>query len=256
MKNAFTLGILETGRPPEPLEETHGSFPQMFADLLCENAPEWEFRAYRVMDGEFPFSIDECDAWLITGSKASVYDGDEWIDDLKEFLEDAYEEHIPLVGICFGHQVLAEALGGTVEKSRKGWGLGVQAYTVTDAGRGILPDLESFAVNSFHQDQVLELPEDAKVLAESSFCPYAALDYNGRALSFQGHPEFDRAFTKDLLQSRRGTLLDPDQTDEAVATLEQSTDSSKLAKTIVEFVEKASEGNTPTDEPDHVSPSQ
>ncbi|MDX5592893.1 type 1 glutamine amidotransferase [Pseudovibrio sp. SPO723] len=237
MSTTFTLGILETGRPPEALEEEYGSYPQLFADMLCIEAPEWDFRAYRVNEGEFPFTLDECDAWLVTGSKHGVYDDLDWIEELKEFLEEAYEEGIPLVGICFGHQILAEALGGSAVKSRRGWGLGVQSYEVTEDGKALFPEATEFSLNTFHQDQVVEIPESAKVLAKSEFCPYAALSYGDRALSFQGHPEFDRAFTKALVENRRGEVLTDELADAALSTLDEKTDNDQLAQIIVKFIE-------------------
>ena len=124
------IGILETGRVNETLIPHYGEYVPMFEAWLRPADPGLSYRAYATEDGEIPVSPTECDAWLITGSKHGVYDDLPWIEPLKTFLRGARAAGQPIVGVCFGHQILAEALGGQAVKSEKGWGAGVHDYEV------------------------------------------------------------------------------------------------------------------------------
>src|SRR5699024_9937248 len=124
------LGILETGKVNAALEDRHGAYPDMFARLYRAADPSIEMRSWSVVEGELPAAPEECDAWLITGSRHGVYDELPWIEGLKDFLRRARAARVPIIGICFGHQIMAEAFGGRAEKSAKGWGIGVQEYAV------------------------------------------------------------------------------------------------------------------------------
>ncbi|SDQ76864.1 gamma-glutamyl-gamma-aminobutyrate hydrolase family protein [Pseudovibrio sp. Tun.PSC04-5.I4] len=235
----FNLGILEVGRPPENLKQTFGDYPTMFEKLLREQGANWNYKTYPVIDGELPQSPHTCDCWLITGSKYGVYDDLEWIEPLKEFLKSAYDQHVPIIGICFGHQLLAEALGGQAGKSSKGWGCGVYTYYVLQ-NPGWMPDgLTSFSIEAYHQDQVTQLPEDGDVIASSDFCEFAAIDYQGRALTFQGHPEFDKDYAVALFKERRGDTLPVEIADKAIASSEAPMQISEVAHMIVNFIQQA-----------------
>ena len=126
------IGILETGRPPEELAGRHASYPGMFEAMLKAVAPEATFSAHAAIDGDVPTDPASADAWLITGSRHGVYDRLPWMEPLNDLIRSAYAKRIPLVGICFGHQAIADALGGEVVKSDKGWGLGVHEYELND----------------------------------------------------------------------------------------------------------------------------
>lgn len=191
------VGILQAGLCPDELLEEHGEYDKMFAHFL--DGFGFEFEGYRVVKGEFPSSIHAADGWLVTGSKYGVYDDHDWIAPLEEFLREAYAEDIPIVGACFGHQILAQALGGKVEKFSGGWAVGKQHYELDGVDGGI--DLMAW-----HQDQVVELPADAKVIGSSSFCQYAALRYGEKAFSVQAHPEFDKGFIAGLFDARKDVL--------------------------------------------------
>ncbi|MBA5778762.1 gamma-glutamyl-gamma-aminobutyrate hydrolase family protein [Stappia sp. F7233] len=234
---SFTLGILETGRVPDPLSGKYEPYPAMFRELLAETGAT--FRTYAILDGDIPSDPSECDAWLITGSKFGVYDGFDWIEKLKEFVRKAHEARRPIVGICFGHQLIAEALGGKVEKSDKGWGVGLHSWHLTGKADWMEGAGEDFALQVSHQDQVVKLPEGAKVLASSDFCPNALLAYDDWAVSFQGHPEFSAGFSEDLIRMRRGTVLPEDFADKALAHVHDREDSGKVAHWITVFLKKA-----------------
>ena len=152
-----------------------------------------------VMDDVVPPSVTTCDDWLIAGSRHSAYEGLAWMRKLEDFLRDAYAAQTPIVGICFGHQILAQALGGKVEKPPFDWAVGPTNYEFNDGSQAVM--------NASHRDQVTVLPETATRIATSQFCQNTAFAYGDHALSYQAHPEFTNVFTKDLLNIRWDQLL-------------------------------------------------
>jgi GMP synthase-like glutamine amidotransferase len=155
------IGILETGRVNETLIPRYGEYAPMFEAWLRRADPGFAYRAYATLDGEIPASPAECDAWLVTGSKHGVYDDLPWIDPLKAFLRASRAAGQPIIGVCFGHQILAEALGGQAMKSAKGWGAGAHEYDVVRRPAWMAGAPDSFAIHAMHQDQVTAIPEDA-----------------------------------------------------------------------------------------------
>lgn len=237
------IGILETGEVPELLSGRHGDYPEMFKRLLRSASPELEFAVYHVTAGELPRDETECDAWLVTGSRHGVYDPLPWIEPLKGFLKKAYDAEVPIVGICFGHQLLAEALGGKAEKSDKGWGVGVQSYRVYHRPGWMTGVDEEFSLNALHQDQVTAPPRDAEVVAGSEFCPYAVLAYRGPAISIQPHPEFQTDYLRDLIEFRRSKAIPESDADAALKTLGAPIHTEQVAEWIVRFFESRRSGN-------------
>jgi GMP synthase-like glutamine amidotransferase len=237
------IGILEAGRPPEGLEN-HGSYPQMFERLL---GPGLDYVAYAVIDDVFPASVHDADGWLVTGSRFGVYDDAPWIRRLEEFLRQAMAERVPIVGICFGHQVLASALGARVEKAAVGWGVGPHVYEVVERPEWMAGTADHFTLNAMHQDQVLSLPAGARVIARSAFCPYAVLAYDDRAMSIQAHPEFDNAYERALVTARRGKLIPEERADPALAAIGDAAtapDAATAAGWIRRFFEAAGDAAT------------
>ena len=227
------LGILETGAPPEEIRGRYGSYPSMFRRLLGEDA--YDYAVFDVAAGELPQGVEACGAWLVTGSSAGVYDSLPWIAPLEDFLR-AAKGRAPLVGVCFGHQVMAQAFGGKVIKSPKGWGLGLQRYRVHET-RGWMDGAEPIAVPGSHQDQVVEAPEGASVLAGNDFCTLGMLDYGQRAISIQLHPEFEPDYAKALIETRRGTRLTQEEADKAVMSYEQPDDRVRVGGWLARFIE-------------------
>ena len=221
------LAILETGHPPGDLAERFGDYPQMFVDLL---GPDFEIETFDVQAGELP-DVGGHDAYLIPGSPAGVYDPLPWIAPLLGFIRSAADTK--MVGICFGHQAMAEALGGKVEKSDKGWGAGLHRYTVVRDE----PWIDSsglIAAPASHQDQVVVQPPDTQVVAASDFTPFAALAWTDRpAISFQFHPEFSPEFAKALIEQRYDRVPDPAA---AIASLDAPNDNDRIGGWIRRFL--------------------
>ncbi|MGB0865291.1 MAG: glutamine amidotransferase-related protein [Granulosicoccaceae bacterium] len=231
------IGLLETGLPPQELEP-HGNYPSMFERLLLGADENLSFQHWAILSGEIPDNVHACDAWLITGSRHGVYEQHDWLEPLENFIRALHQADVPMVGICFGHQLIAQALGGKVEKSDKGWGVSVHRYNTLESAA--LPSWmqdapASFDIQCFHQDQVVQLPATADVLAGSNFCPYGMLLYGKQALSFQGHPEFDAAYGRGLLECR-GDILGEAVVEAGMQCVDQPIDSGQVARWIVDFL--------------------
>jgi len=224
-KNKLKIGILETGRLPDELQLIHGDYPSMFVSWL---APfDADIHIFAALDGVLPDSPQDCDLWVVTGSRFGAYEDHAWIASLEEFIRACRDAGQKMVGICFGHQIIAQAMGGTVEKSDKGWGLGVHDYSLSGWPGGTDPD--GLRIQAFHQDQVVAAPPDAVQIARSDFCEFAGLWYPGFALTVQGHPEFSADYARDLMESRRGSVLTDADVDAALPNTDTKTTSEALA---------------------------
>jgi GMP synthase (glutamine-hydrolysing) len=221
------IGILQTGHAADPVREERGDYDAMFRALLAEQG--FTFTTWDVVDGEFPDGPEAADGWLITGSRHGAYDDLPWIPPLEALIRGIQAAKRPLVGICFGHQIVAQALGGRVEKFDGGWSVGPQHYTIE--GR-------DYRVAAWHQDQVVEVPPGAEVVGESDFCRNAALLYDG-IFTVQPHPEFDATTVAALIEHRgRGTVPD-DLLDEAQSGLAEPMNREDMAYRIAAFLKGA-----------------
>ncbi|MGB3625140.1 MAG: glutamine amidotransferase [Henriciella sp.] len=234
------LTIIETGLPPEPLRQHWPRYPAMFHELIAPHMPGLETEAVSVVTGEAFPDLDETEAILVTGSAAGVYEIHPWMQPLFNFIQRAAAKTIPQIGICFGHQAVAKALGAKVGKSDKGWGIGRHTYQICErpAWMGGY-DRETFSLGVSHQDQVESLPPGASVVAASDFTPFAVLDYGDvPAISFQGHPEFASGFSCALYNVRRGTAFSAQAVDEACTSLDRPIDNALVGAWIANFLKQ------------------
>ena len=219
------IGILITGHAiPEFHEDFGGDYDAVFAHMLRGHG--FDFVGFNVVDNEFPSGPDAAEGWLITGSKHGAYEDHDWIPPLEQLIRDIYADGRPLVGVCFGHQVIAQALGGKVEKFTGGWSIGHTTYDIEG---------EKMAVNAWHQDQVTELPPGAEVIGSSDFCSNAALLYDNRIYTIQPHPEFNARMIGQLLDTRARGLVPEKLIDDATARLDMPIDSDRIATRVAEF---------------------
>jgi GMP synthase-like glutamine amidotransferase len=233
------IGILAAGGPPSSLQPRFGDYPAMFGHLLGGRGYDW--RAYDVRGGVFPASADDCQAYVVTGSSAGVYEPDAWIGELTEFLRSA-KGRARLVGVCFGHQAMAQAFGGRVIKSPKGWGIGLQTYGVGKRADW-MDESATFSLPASHQDQVVEAPPGATVVAGNDFCPNGLLAWRDQpAISLQLHPEFSPDYAAALIEGRRGTRIAPADADRAIESLDRPNDHKRVAGWIARFLEGSGPG--------------
>ncbi|WP_265501907.1 type 1 glutamine amidotransferase [Paracoccus beibuensis] len=218
------IGILQCGQSPAQLKQALGDYPDMFVRLL--DGRGFEFRTWHVEEMEFPGHVTDADGWLLTGSRHGAYEDHAFIPPLEGFIRRAHDAGVPMVGICFGHQIIAQALGGTVVKHPDGWAVGAQDY---DFGGGPV------RLNAWHQDQIVALPPGAQVAGRNAFCENAALIYGDRAFTVQAHPEFDDAFIKGLMETRAKGVVPEDLLAEADRRMGTANGAALLADRIEAF---------------------
>jgi GMP synthase-like glutamine amidotransferase len=213
------IGILRTDSVSREWVSTYGEYPDMFTRLLSAEDDALTFTTWNVEVGELPRSVEAADGFLITGSKSSVYDDKAWIRALEDFVRECHAARRKVIGICFGHQLVAQALGGVVAKSPKGWGVGVHCYTVDREGFD-LADGEQFCLLASHQDQVMTMPPGATQIASNDHCEFAGMTLGQHMLTFQGHPEFIPAYSREIMTFRRD-MIGAERVAEGIASLEE-----------------------------------
>ncbi len=231
------IGILETGLIREELADRFDPYPVMFERLLGHAQRDLECVAYCPLRGEMPDSIYDCDGWLITGSRHGVYDQLEWMAPLQEFIRDVAAAGLPMIGVCFGHQIMAAAMGGKVVKSDLGWKVGLQHYCLDKTYAWMAEQPASVAIHAWHQDQVVTRPPSAEVFLSAEDCPYAGLSYGDSMISVQAHPEIEADYERALLDMFVGKLVPADIAQSAIASLEgeEAPDTQILADWFAEF---------------------
>jgi len=230
------IGILECDHVDPVLVDQYGDYHEMFANLVYVQDKNIEFSIYDLTVGQLPIDLNACDAYIITGSTYGVYEDIPWIPKAKHLVKRLYAERIPTVGICFGHQLIAESLGGKVIKAEdKGRGLGVQTWEIKSfpAWMGDATDV-NISLNACHQDQVIKMPDNSDLIVSSAFCPIAGFQ-TGSMLGIQGHPEFDYDFTKYLFDKYNDTL-DEESKSEASESLKKQPDSNVVGSWMINFI--------------------
>lgn len=228
------VALLECDHVDTDLRGVAGDYGEMFTRLFADHAPHLQLTRIDVVGGAPLPAVGDHDALVITGSRFGVHDDLPWVGALSQLLTAASAAAVPTVGICFGHQLIAHTLGGQVERAGVGWGLGVHRATPTDQGAAAFDRHAPFDLLVSHQDQVVALPEDARLLATSEHAPVAAFSA-GSMLGFQGHPEFTSAYAAALMDSRRdripaGVIAD------AQPTLSTPTDHAAIARVIADHL--------------------
>ena len=228
------IGILKTDEVDPALIPRFGNLHDMMGTMLASSGiDQFEIEPIEVQQGCFPSAVDAFDGYLITGSKSAVYDDDPWIAELLELIRELHERRIKTVGICFGHQAIAAALGGRVENFENGWGVGIHTYHVDGSLQLNGSPLHAVALPCSHQDQVVQLPKIAKRVFHSEFCEYAGFTIGDHMLTMQPHPEFSVIYLECILRKIQDKF--GERFPEAMASLNNTTDNVKIATLIAKF---------------------
>ena len=228
------IAILQCDHVVEKFQKEFGNYPQMITDLLTSVENNLVIEVFDVQKSKYPENINDWDMFITTGSKASVNDNEAWIIDLIEFIKllDAAKKR--LIGICFGHQIIALAKGGSVTESKKGWGIGVASNKILIQTGWMDNEPHELNVIVSHKEQINQLSKGAVVIAGSDFCPYFMVQWDEHFLSVQGHPEWNKDYSKTLMNYRR-SIIPEKRIDQGLASLEKTIDNQQLARWIINF---------------------
>ena len=229
------IGILQCDDVLEVLQPDFGNYPDMLQRMFRRIDPDLEFEVWDVRTGAFPEAVDSCAAYVSTGSRHGVTDGLAWVAELEAYIRLLDAERKTYLGVCFGHQALATALGGEVERSPRGWGVGVTTSKVRERQPWMEPFQAQLDLVASHQDQVSRLPDGVRVLAGSDFCPHYLVQRGDHFLGIQGHPEFSRDYSRALMLRRRGLIPD-ERIEEGLASLDRDVDDLRVARWLLNFM--------------------
>ena len=261
------IGILKCDTVKPELRKNFGDYNDMFQQIFHEKDPHnqlprrkrtgyergdkshqgnaasrgkniplgFQFHVFNVIKEEYPKEIHSCDAYLITGSANSIYDKESWISNLSLFIRKLHHQQKKIIGVCFGHQLIAKALGGAAKRSEKGWGIGVMSTKIEHHENWMIPELDNFSLITSHQDQVTKLPKDAILLGSNSFCPVSMYRIGNHILSMQGHPEFTPDYAEALFKNRM-SIIGGKKVQKAVDSLRKKTDHQVIVNWIIHFL--------------------
>lgn len=229
------IGLLLCDHVDERFQHILTDYPDAFQGMFDAHAPGITLKTYDVCHGEWPEAPDECDGYIISGSRYSVYDEIDWIQELAAFVRRVHDDQRKMVGICFGHQMIAQALGGKVEKAATGWGVGIKAVDLQSAKPWMQPGAKSYHLLLSHQDQVLVPPDGAEILGGNAHCPVSMFAVGQHLLGIQAHPEFSVAYAQALLDERI-ERVGAETAQAAQASFSTPTDSAIIARWIAAFL--------------------
>ncbi len=230
----LTVGILQCGEVLEVFQPRFGDYTTMIEDKLTAVDPALSCRSWRVLDGEVP-DPGMCNAWITTGSRDSVNGNTDWTHAFCDFVSRVAKTRVPFVGICYGMQMMAKALGGEVALAEKGWGLGVARDTVYEQMPWMGEPVQNISLVVSHQEQVTVLPEGAKLIAGSDFCPNSIFSVGSHMLGIQGHPEFTIEYSRALMELRRN-IIPPERIAQGINSLSRPVNGARVFDWIVSFI--------------------
>jgi len=240
------IGLLRCDDIFTDLRPEYGGYHQLFTNLFATAdanvtttadgiVEPLEFVDVPVYLGTFPSAPDDYDAWLITGSARGVYEDEPWIRSLLDLVRDLDAARAPTLGVCFGHQAIAQALGGRVERVDT-WGIGNRPARISRRESWMTPGHDEVGIFYCHHDQVLDLPTGSRVVATADHCPVAALAVGDHMLGVQAHPEFDPHYA-DVLYRGRYTGTHPEALlDDALSTLDDPLHRIDVATWMLRFI--------------------
>lgn len=228
------IGLLQCDHVMPENRAEFGDYSDFFGNLFRRHAPEIVLELFDIQQDEYPEHPDRYAGFIGTGSSRSVWENIDWISRFKKFVIELYQGGNKFIGICFGHQMIAEALGGRCEKSGRGWGVGVKKVAVVQKKSWMNPELDSYRLIFSHQDQISALPENSKVLGGNEHCPCSMILVGSHFLGIQAHPEFTPAYSRRLMQMRIDRIgLQAVQ--EAEKTLQEKTDEAVMTQWMANF---------------------
>ncbi|MEQ8240367.1 MAG: amidotransferase [Cyclobacteriaceae bacterium] len=222
------IALLVCDHVADEYVEKFGTYVDMFEKLF----PNFNIQPYFIIDYFFPV-VDDYDVFICTGSKSSVYDRDPWIPHLLELIREIDSKNKKFVGVCFGHQAIAEALGGKVEKADVGYLIGVHEFQIAEQ-KGWMNGVSSYHLLMLCQDQVKILPENSTILASSEYCPCAMFTVGNNIIGIQGHPEFSQEYDRAVFENRL-RKVSPEKVEKAIESLNTPHDGALIAQWIERF---------------------
>lgn len=233
------IGILKTDSVLPQFQPDFGDYPEMFRRLLTMGGEGLSFETFDVEAMQYPADLDDCDGYVITGSKKSVYDDEPWIHRLADYVRELHAAKKKTVGICFGHQMVAFALDGEAGPAEQGWGVGVHSSPVFEDAPWMRPRLETLNLIVSHKDQVSALPTDSTLLAGNEFCRFGMFTVGNHILCIQGHPEFVKPYSATLIDYRQ-EIIGQAAYEQGLASLARETHEEIVARWIVNFIAEGS----------------
>ena len=231
------LCVLENDIIDDVVADRYPSYGVLFTDLFRSAKPDIEVDVFDAMNMQYPDSFDDYDAVLLSGSRCDAFGQEEWVLELKKRTEQLMAEKKKLIGVCFGHQLIALILGAEMGRAPQGWGMGRMSYTWNKESSPIALEGEGFSLLVSHQDQVLTEPKGATIIASSEFCPIAAYTVDKHVICFQGNPEFVEGYSEYIINKRKDSLT-PEQYERFLGSLQYGHDGKKIAKLVCDFVEQ------------------